>query len=394
MTKFQARSSRELLKALQKAAKCIASKNTISILSSVLLSESGHKYYFTSSTGDAQLTLPAPMVALEGNLSHPVAIPVELISSFLGTLPDCVIDLNFNDSRAIEMTYCTDVNGQLKEGKVVVSYEDGSMFPKLQSVSGDNVTHIVIPREKFDTTTSNMASFALRNDLHPVLGCMYIDVAEDMSDVTFVGSNGTMLYRYVHSNNPARGGSDFFRGGAPTGMLVSCMNFRVLSVFEDCENIDIESDGRTIRFSAKGIELLCKQVEGRYPNYKSVIPLNAPNYLTFSKKEMLNILKRISIFSSKTSNAIVLAKDGMFLDVSAQDADFSRSASDQVLLAGSECADGFQIGFSYVNLQTAINAINSDTVKMCITSPSRAVTFTADTPAPTELSLCMPMQIQ
>ena len=134
-----------------------------------------------------------------------------------------------------------------------------------------------------------------------------------------------ILVKMTHSNDPAKGGSDFFRGGQPGKTLIHRSYFRTLSAFDGSEDITIENDGHTIRFTSGETELICKQVEGRFPNYNAVIPKNNPFFVVFDKKEMLDILRRVSLFSSNASNLVEIKKNGMFLTVSASDEDFAVS---------------------------------------------------------------------
>lgn len=390
--KLQAKSSRELLKVLQKSSKCVAVKNTISILDHVLLTENDEgEFLFTSSNGDAQLTLAAPITMIDGKLMQPIALPVGLITPFLSTLPDCVITMTLdNSTHTLLLEYCTGKEGNVKEGKVSLTYQEGDAFPLLRTVS-DKVTHIVLPRTKFETIVANATDFAPRNDLHPILESLCIDIADDLSDLTFAATNAQLLFRMVYSNNPERGGSKFFVSGKPSRMLVSSRYFRIFSVFDDCETIDIESDDRTIRFSSGSMELLCKATEGRYPNYKAVIPASSPYFISFDKKEMLGVLKRVGLFSDKSSNKVILKKDGMFLDVKAQDIDYSVAAEDRVILTDSQCEDGFGIGFNLSMLTSCIEAIDSDEIRMQLIDSSHAALMMANVPAPDTITLCMPV---
>lgn len=390
--KLQARSSRELLKVLQKSSKCVAVKNTISILDHVLLTENADgEFLFTSSNGDAQLTIAAPITMIDGKLKQPIALPVGLITPFLSTLPDCAITMTLDSStHTLLLEYCTGKEGNVKEGKVSLTYQEGDAFPLLRTVS-DKVTHIVLPRTKFESIVANATDFAPRNDLRPILASLCIDIADDLSDITFAATNAQLLFRMVYSNDPERGGSNFFVSGEPTRMLVNSCYFRILSVFDDCETIDIESDDRTIRFSSGGMELLCKATEGRYPNYKAVIPANCPYFICFDKKEMLGVLKRVGLFRDKSSNKVILKKDGLFLDIKTQDIDYSVAAEDQVILTDAQCEDGFGIGFNLPMLTSCIEAIDGDEIRMQLIDSSHAALMMAHVPAPDTITLCMPV---
>ena len=106
---------------------------------------------------------------------------------------------------------------------------------------------------------------------------------------------------------------------------------------------------------------------------------------------MLEIIKRVSIFGDKNQNGLMFTKNGMFLDVSAKDVDFSTAADDQVFIVDSQCDEQFRICVNAGRIEDSLNAINSDNVRMQLSAPDRAILITADDPAPKVLTLCMPM---
>lgn len=132
---------------------------------------------------------------------------------------------------------------------------------------------------------------------------------------------------------------------------------------------------------------------GQYPNYNSVIPRNNPYKVTVDKRELASVVKRVALFSSESSNLIVLKKDGMFLDITAQDLDFSMAANDQVLIIDSNCVEGHRIGFKASSMLDALAPIQNDTVCLHLGDPSKAGVITANDSSPRALTLLMPMII-
>ena len=390
--KLQAQSSKALHAALNKSAKCIGSKNTIAILDNVLLTRKGEQFFLTSSTTEAQLTIPAPLTICNGTYDRDIVLPIKMLSALLGTLPDCVVTFDIpDDSQSFTVEYCTSSEDNVKPGKAQMCLFPGGDFPQMEQPKAEQSSVISLPMSLFHSVVDTADKFAIMDELRPQLSCLCIDVAEDRSEVVFVGTNGQTLVKMTHSNDPAKGGSDFFRGGKPGNMLIHRNYFRTISAFDGSEDITIENDGHTIRFTSGETELICKQVEGRYPNYNAVIPKNNPFYVVFDKKEMLDILRRVSLFSSNASNLVEIKKNGIFLTVSANDADFSVSGEDQVCIADAQCDDNFRIGLKSTSFQTCINSIPSDTIRMQLLDPTRAVVITADDPAPKVMTLCMPM---
>ena len=393
--KIQAQSSLLLRQALQKAAKCIDSKTAIAILSNVLLTQrkDDGKFFFVSATTDSELIIPAPLTIVEGSFKEDVVLPITSLLSLLSTLPaDCVVtmDLSQDKEHSMNIEYCTQNGENVKKGNVSLVYFSAEAFPR--AAQPDNASiHISLPMATFSNVLSHAGKFVSDSDLRPVMRCLCIDVAEDRSEVIFVASNGHVLIKLIHTNNPETGGSNFFRSGTPGKILVYSCFFKTLSVFDGCEDIAIEANESMVRFTAGDITFVCKKAEGQYPNYNSVIPRNNPYVITVDKRELANVVKRVALFSSESSNLIVLKKDGMFLDVSAQDLDFNMSANDQVLITEGTCPEGHSIGFKASSLLDVLAPIPSDTVTLHLSDPSHAGVVTANESSPRALTLLMPM---
>ena len=391
--KLQTQSSRALHAALNKSAKCIGSKNTIAILDNVLLTrnECG-QFFLTSSTTEAQLTIPAPLTLCGGKFDNPIVLPIKMLSSLLGTLPDCVVTLDVvEDGQTFTVEYCTGSGDSVKSGKASMAYFSGDEYPQMVLPNSEKSTIICLPCQLFHSVIDTADKFTQIDELRPQFSSLCVDIADDRSEVVFVATNGHTLAKIVHSNDPQKGGSDFFRKGEPCKTLIHRNYFRTLSAFDGCEEISIENDGNTIRFSSGDIELICKHMEGKYPNYNGVIPKSHPYFVIFEKKEMLDILRRVSLFSNSASNLVKVEKNGIFINVSASNMDFSMSGEDQVLISNAECPDNFRIGLKSSAFQTCINSIPSDTIRMQLLDSMHAVVLTADTPAPKVMTLVMPM---
>ena len=393
--KIQAQSSLLLRQALQKAAKCIDSKTAIAILSNVLLTQrkDDGKFFFVSATTDSELSIPAPLTIVEGSFKEDVVLPITSLLSLLSTLPaDCVVtmDLSQDKDHCLNIEYCTQNGENVKKGNVSLVYFSAEAFPR--AAQPDNASiHISLPMATFSNVLSHAGKFVSDSDLRPVMRCLCIDVAEDRSEVIFVASNGHVLIKLIHTNNPDTGGSNFFRSGTPGKILVYSSFFKTFSAFDGEEVIDIEANESMVRFTAGDITFVCKKADGQYPNYNSVIPRNNPYVVTVDKRELANVVKRVALFSSESSNLIVLKKDGMFLDISAQDLDFNMSANDQVLITEGTCPEGHSIGFKASSLLDVLTPIPSDTVTLHLSDPSRAVVVTANESSPRALTLLMPM---
>ena len=391
--KLQARSALMLKEALHRAGKCINNKCSMAIMENVLLKKEGNDFFFVSGNQDAILKQPAPFEIVEGDYNKEVVLPLKQLQALIATLPsDCVLtfDVGEGESHPLAIEYCITVDGKVKKGQVSLSYQMGEDYPPFATLSA-NPTHISLPGIVFKNAVENAVKFVAHDELRPVMNCLCIDIAEDLSQVVIVASDGHKLIKTIHTNNPDTGGSNFYRSGSPMRILINSTFFSALQVFFDCEDVEIEADEKFIRVSSGDMKMLMRGVDGKYPNYNSVIPRDNPYVLVVNKKEILEVLRRVALFCSESSKLISLHPDGMFLDMKGEDIDFSQSAEDQVLLLDNNAPDNFRIGFSYVSLMGAIAAIPGDTVKLNLSDPSHAGVVTENSANSLNLTLVMPM---
>lgn len=391
MLLLQAISSRTLSSALQVSQKCISSKNSQVILDYVLLSKKGDNLMFTTATNESMLTINAPLNIVGGEYAGPVALPIAGIVSYLSTLPDCVVNMRVNDDHSLILDYCQDSGDKVKKGEVSLTYLDGDEFPILSGLRDGEQTHICLPGAVFNKGIEQAKIFSASDEVRLVLNTLCIDIAEDMSECYLVSTDARRMIKITHRDG--KDGNHFFRSGKPCKMMFYNSFFKTLAAFAGCEQVDIITDGNTLFVKSGDVEFFCKSVEGKYPNYNGVIPCGNPYYIVFDKKEMLAAIKRVSIFGDEASKLVTVKKSGIFVDVKSCDTAYATSATDQVLVSDSKCPDDFVIGLQSSNFINAVSAISSDTVRMSLSDPSRPCTFTEDTPSPTVLTLCMPMNL-
>ncbi|MCB0434240.1 MAG: DNA polymerase III subunit beta, partial [Mangrovimonas sp.] len=136
------------------------------------------------------------------------------------------------------------------------------------------------------------------------------------------------------------------------------------------ETVTIEYNESNARFTFDNMELVCRLIDGKYPNYEAVIPKENPNRLVIGRNQFLNSVRRVSIFSNKTTHQIRLKIAGAELNISAEDIDYSNKAEER--LTCDYQGDDMQIGFNSRFLTEMLNNLNSDEVQLEMSLPNRA----------------------
>jgi DNA polymerase-3 subunit beta len=369
-------SSTELLGHLQSISRVISSKNTLPILDNFLFKLTGNDLEITASDLESTLITRMKLENAEGD--GIIAIPARILLDTLKEFPVQPLAFNISlDTLAVSITS--------ENGKFNVVGQNGIDFPVLPSVKNE---------KKFDFSINadvllagiNRTLFATADDeLRPVMGGIFIEASTD--NITFVASDAHKLVRYQRADAHAEADASFILPKKPASLLKNILP-------KEEGPVTVEFDDKNAFFNLNNYKVVCRLVEGNYPNYNSVIPRNNPRKISVDRVEFYNCLKRVSVFSNQASNLVKLQLKSNQIVVSAQDIDFSVSAHEKIkcLYEGDE----MEIGFKSVFLLEILANISSQDVSIELADPTRAGLFLpgeTDTESEDLLMLLMPMMI-
>ena len=287
-----------------------------------------------------------------------------------------------------EQPLTLDVN--LDEMKIYVTYQNGSYnfpilgadeYPKAQSVF-ENATTITLQAEMLSDSLTRSLFATAQDELRPVMNGVYFDLKEDALAV--VASDGHRLVRNkifsIKSDTPA----SFVLPKKPASLLKNVLA-------KDGGDVIIRFDERSAEISFAEGNLSCRLIEGKYPNYNSVIPQDNPNQVTIDRKTLIGALRRVLPFASDSSQQIRFHVSAGLMELNAEDIDFATSAKESVT-----CGYGgnpMSIGFKGSSMLDILNNIESDDVIIQLADPSRAGVIVPDKQPENEdiLMLIMPM---
>ena len=259
---------------------------------------------------------------------------------------------------------------------------NGDEFPKIPELAGKSAIKLsgdILSR------AINKTIFASGNDdLRPVMSGVFCQFSA--SEITFVATDAHKLVRFRRTDAEASGSSAFILPKKPLNMLKS--NLR------GDEEVLLEYNESNAVFTFNDLILVCRLIDGKYPNYEAVIPKENPNVLTIDRAQLLSSIKRVSIFSNKTTHQIKLKLAGSELSLFAEDIDFANEASER--LTCNYDGDDLEIGFNSRFLMEMLNNLDSDEIKLSMSEPSRAGILTPSVPANEHediLMLVMPVML-
>lgn len=344
-------SSTALFSHLQAISRVVNSKNTLPILDCFLFQLADGTLSITAS--DNETTMVTSLETNECDSDGKFAISSKTILDALKEIPEQPLSFEINMDN-LEITV------QYQNGKYSVVGQNADEFPQPATLSESAV------RVEIDANILmsgiNRTLFATADDeLRPVMNGIYFDITTE--DITMVASDG---HKLVKNKTAAAKGNEraaFILPKKPATLIKNLLP-------KENGAVIIEFDDRNAVFILENYRMVCRLIEGRYPNYNSVIPQNNPHKVTIDRVQLMSALRRVSVFSSQASSLIKLRLQSNQIIISAQDIDFSTSAEESLTCQ----FDGnpMSIGFKSTFLIDILNNIAATDVVIELADPSRA----------------------
>ena len=376
-------SSRELLRILKATGAVILRKNSLPILADHLFTRDGDKFFITGSSQENSLTMPIGITLDNGSDFQPFCLLAVDIIPLLGALPEQPITVEVDMSNHIaKIIY--------QSGQVSVPVEDSAEYPRVSDVKEPKTSFDIEANIFFPAVKAANGCTAIDSTLRHQMSAVALDVQDE--GVVFVGSDGHSLYKYSYQH-----GAPFLTGSKVVILIPNTIAGQLQAPFAGVETLTIQHDGKHVCLKAGDITFTIRDIEQKYPNYNSVIPKNSPYHATLPVAALAGAVKRVQLMASDASNMVKLSKEGMFLNLSAEDYDFSKTASENLVLAEVDnpltIPDGFAIGFKASSLLMLLGNISTDNVTLQLSEPSRAILVLEDAPNSALVELLMPMQL-
>jgi DNA polymerase-3 subunit beta len=247
-----------------------------------------------------------------------------------------------------------------QNGMFSLPIENADEFPQPQGISF-TANEIVISNTLLSENINRTLFATAQDELRPVMNGLYFDLTPNC--LSIVASDGHKLVRNkiltIKSEQPAA----FILPKKPATLLKNLLG-------KDGGDVSIKFDERNAVINYGDGELICRLIEGRYPNYNSVIPQNNPNQLTIDRMGLLSALRRVQPFSNDSSNLIRFHVEGGTLQLDAEDYDYSKTATERVSCSynGRAMSIGFK-GSSFIEI---LSNFDCQEIVIQLADPSRA----------------------
>ena len=347
-------SSSALLKQLSAINGVITSNPVVPILENFLCDIQNGTLKVTAS--DLQTTV---MTELEVDTQEKgsIAVPARILIDTLKNLPEQPVTFSVDES-----TYTVEI--QSENGRYRLSGENATDFPKVPMVEDGH--EVEMPSDVLANAVSNTIFATSTDELRPAMTGVYVNL--NGADSTFVATDGHRLIRYRR---------DDIGSGSKSPIIIPRKALTLLRSVLPAENVSVSvkfnASNAFFKFagaSGSNIQMVCRLIDERYPDYENVIPRDNNNTMTVNRATLLSSLKRIAIYANKTTHQVRLKVADNQLHVSAEDIDFSNEANETLVCehAGEE----IEIGFNARFLIEMLSNLDTKEVVFKFSQPNRA----------------------
>lgn len=344
-------SSAALYSHLQAVSRVINSKNALPILDCFLFQL--QQGILSVTVSDSETTMQTSIPVIESVTEGKIAITAKTLLDALKEIPEQPLTFSV-DSATLEVTV-TYQNGQYS-----LMGQNGDEYPQATALSAEAVK-FTMPVDALLTGINRTVYATADDELRPVMNGIYFDITQE--DITMVASDGHKLVRCQVLDAKGSDRAAFILPKKPANLLKNILP-------KEQGEVTIAFDERNAVFELGNYHMICRLIEGRYPNYNSVIPKDNPFKVTVDRASLIGALRRVAIFSSQASSLVKLNIKPGSINISAQDIDFSTSAEESLPCQYSDSE--MSIGFKSTFLIDILSNISSTEVILELADPSRA----------------------
>lgn len=339
-------SSYSLLKQLSSLSGVISNGATLPICECFLFVVNKNELRITAT--DLETTMSSS-VEIESKDSGDIAIPARILLDTLKAFPNQPLTFTTNEKFGIEISS--------DNGKYKLTGYNGADFPK--TIELDKPSSFEIEANVLSSIISKTIFATGSDDLRPVMMGVFVKVEKD--GITFVSTDAQKMVKCKDNNIKSKSECSYIIPKKPLNLIRNAMGNG---------KVKVEYNATNVVFTSGSVTIVSRLIDGKYPNYDAVIPTNNPNLLTIDRAEFLSSIKRVSVFSNKTTHQIKLSLKKNKLSIDTEDKDFSNEATESL-----KCeykGEDLDIAFNSKYLSEILSNIEEEEVVMELAGPNKA----------------------
>jgi DNA polymerase III subunit beta len=341
-------SSSALLKQLQYISGVISSNTVLPILEDFLFEIDNGKLTVTATDLETVMKIH---IDVEAKDNGKVCIPAKILLDTLKNLPDQPLTFNIDNNFGIEITS--------DNGKYKVMGENPDNFPK--EPSADDAKSFTIKSTGLVTAINKSIFATSTDDLRPAMTGVFFELGK--KSISFVATDAHRLVKYTRTDVSCPAEDSFIVPRKPLNLLKTALP-------DNDDELTVSYSDNHLFVVHGGTELVCRLIDARFPDYKVVIPKDNPYKMNVSRSDFQSALRRVSVFSNKSTNQVALTITGNELQLASQDVDFSFEGNER--MACTYDGEDLAIAFNAKFLIEMLNAAETADVVVELSTSNRA----------------------
>ncbi|WP_347303760.1 DNA polymerase III subunit beta [Croceibacterium sp. TMG7-5b_MA50] len=369
----------KLLRCLSHVQSVVERRNTIPILSNVLIEAAGDGTVKIMATDlDLQVVESVQANAVEG--AGAITVSAHLLFDIARKLPDgAEVSLEAADNRM------TVKAGRSRFQLPTLPRDD---FPVI--VEGDLPTSFELPAKQLAELIDRTRFAISTEETRYYLNGIFLHVSEDGGDGPLLRAAATDGHRLARFTLPRPDGAD----GMPDVIVPRKCVAELRKLLEEAleHNVEIDLSASKIRFTLGGeggVVLTSKLIDGTFPDYSRVIPTANDKLLKLDPRSFYEGVDRVATIATEKTRAVKMGLDTDRVTLSVTSPDNGTAAEE---VPASYTAQGLEIGFNANYLKDILGQIDGDTVEMHLADPNAPTLIRQDEKA-AALYVLMPMRV-
>lgn len=343
-----------LSRSLQSIYSVITTNNAVPILENFLFQLEEKTLSITASDIETTVTVKLELSDADSEGLTQIAVPAKILSDIVKTFSNVPLSFVIDDE-----TYAIEITSG--EGKYKLTGVSADEYPRVSIV--EDASQITIPSSLLVNAISKTIFAAGVEETRPQMTGIFCEQTEN--NITFVGTDAHKLVRYRRTDFTNDIPTSFILPKKPLNLIKN-----ILVSYKEDADILMEYNIKNVSFKFENYSVVCRLIEGKYPNYDAAIPKENPNKLIIERASFLSSVKRVSLFANQSTQQVRLKLGGNEMIISAEDIDFSNAAKEK--LSCNYAGDDLEIGFNAKYLLEMLNNIETEYILLEMSQPNRA----------------------
>ena len=344
-------SSTALSRQLGRISGAIPSRSVLPIIENFLFEIGDNRLTISTTNLETSMQTRLPVEARGEAIK--VAIPARILLDILKALPEQPVTFIID-----EETYGVEISSE--NGKYKISGENGDDFPLIPQP--EHAESINLPMHAMLKAVGKTLFAASTDEDKAALNGIFFDLGEH--GATFVATDAHRLVRYRRLDVTVANPTSFIVPQKALNLLKSSLDPN------DNRDVVIHYNDNNAFFQTEDLLLVCRLIDQKYPDYENVIPVDNPHKLFIARQELLGTLRRVNIFSNKSTHQVRFSIKGSELEITTEDPDFANEAK-ETLKCHYEGED-IEIGFNASLLLDVVSNVDTEEVTVELSEPNRA----------------------